>query len=170
VPAGACNPATNTFDLCSTSRIDFAATAAPNQNFYDLLYGGNANTMTRFGAGTYTYDISGLPLDQTISFALWTSAFVQVNPGQLAQGGSYSFFSNYGSTYELAGIDLFDAAGARITDWTLVDDVTGTTVFTSAGRIDPSAVPEPGTLALFGAALVGVGLARRRRDSGVATA
>jgi len=167
VPAGKCDPDTQTFNICSTARIDFAATANANPNYYDLLYPstpGPSPTMTEFGPGDYTYSIAGMPLDQVITFGYWTSAFVQINPGQLNQGGDYNFYANYANTFELEGIDLYDAENNLLTDWTLADPETGQTFFTPEGRV-PENVPEPVTLALMGIGLLGLAASRRRRQA-----
>jgi hypothetical protein len=149
------------FDICSTARLDFAATAAPNQNFYSLLYANPANTLTRFGVGDYSYSIAAMPLNQVITLAYWTSAFVQVNPGQVAQGSNINLFANYSNTFDLMSIDLFDANNDLITDWTLMDLTDNSTVFTSTGRV--VSAPEPSSLALFGIGLLAVGMLRRKR-------
>jgi hypothetical protein len=160
-PSGACNPSANVFNLCSSARLDFAATAAPDPNYFDDLLGAS-NVLTRFGPGTYTYSIAGMPLDQTITFGYWTSAFVQIEPGQLTQGGNYNFYANYANTYDLVDIDLFDATNNLITDWTLQDLETGENVFTPAGRVATASVPEPSSLGLMGAALAILALLRRQ--------
>lgn len=75
--------------------------------------------------------------------------------------GNCSFFSNYSSTYELVGIDLFDSNNQLIADWTLQDAETGLTVFNATGRVD-IAVSEPDTLTQVGVGLFGVVFSRRR--------
>jgi hypothetical protein len=165
VPAGKCVTDTlpRVFDLCATARMDFAATTISNPDFYDMVnVDGLIEPMTAFGPGEYSYSIAGMPLNEVITFGYWTSAFVQINPGQLAQGGNYDYYSNYANTFDLIGIDLYDANDDLITDWSLRDLTTGSDVFTSAGRV-PTAVPEPGMLALLSCGLLGLGLARRRR-------
>lgn len=161
-PVGSCMPESDIFDLCATARIDFAATNAADVDFFDLLNGNHGGVMTEFGTGEYSYNIAGFPLGDVITLGYWTSAFVQINPNQLAQGADAFYAADYTSTFELLGVDLFDSTDQLITDWTLVDLTTGETVFDSDGRIAVS-VPEPGSLVMLVVGLLGIGFASRKR-------
>lgn len=164
------NPATcllpGLFLDCATGRLDFLATTDTNLTFNDLFVAAN-NPLNQFGPGSYTYNIGGMPLDQTISLMYWTSAFVTLNASQTTQGGTYSKFADYSNTFDLAAIDLFDVRGNKITEWIMTDLATGIPVFNQNGRIGATDVPEPATLALF--ALGFAAFATRRRIASLRT-
>ncbi len=158
---GQCVPSSQIYNNCSTSRIDFLATTNPNATFGDVFT--DPTALLRFGPGDFSYSIAGMPLNQTISLMYWTSAFVGVVPGQIAKGQKFSALADYSNTYDLLSIDLFDANNNLITDWTLLDLSTGTTVFNQNGRI-PTSVPEPSAIMLLSFGLLGLlGLAFARR-------
>ncbi|HTS21213.1 MAG TPA: PEP-CTERM sorting domain-containing protein [Casimicrobiaceae bacterium] len=156
VPAGMCDPSSDVFSICSTARLDFLATTNPNDTWNSFFQ--DPDNTTVFGAGTYSISIADMPLDQIINLFYWASAFVEIDPGHLTQGANVDYFADYSSTFNLLTIDLYDANGNLITDWSLVDLSTGQTVFTPEGR-----VPEPGTMTLLGMALGGLAFARKRR-------
>jgi hypothetical protein len=145
----------------ATSRIDFLAGFYGDQDWNYLFTSGQA--MTEFGPGTYTYNLAGT-LNQPIDLYFWSAAFAEVDRGQAPQGASFTSFANYGSTYELVGIQLYDTNDQLITNWSMVDLTTNQTVFNQNGRIDAAApVPEPATCILLGTGLLGVARLRRHR-------
>ena len=151
-------------------RVDFHATTETGGSWLSLFDGGFENTLSAYGPGTYTYSLPTVALGTPINLYFWTSAFVQLVPGDLAEGGSTTITANYARTIVLEGVDLYDANDQLISDWSVVDTATGTTLFTDAGRqvdVLPAApIPEPGSWALMAGGLAAVGWLRRRRSSG----
>lgn len=143
------------------ARLDFLAAPHSDVEFIDVYDTGE----THYGPGLYTYELNAT-LDTPIDLFFWSSAFVQLNRAVAPQGGTVTLTADYGSTYELVGIELYDGNNQLIDDWTLVDLVSGRTVFDQSGRIDPVTVPEPGALALLTLGLLGIAGSRQGRSRG----
>jgi hypothetical protein len=146
----------------ATSRLDFLAGFYGNQDWNYLFTSGQA--MTQYGPGTYTYNLAGV-LNQPIDLYFWSAAFAEVDRGQAPQGANFTSIANYGSTYDLVGIQLYDANDQLITNWTMKDLTTGQTVFDQDGRLDaaPAPVPEPASCLLLGTGLLGIARWRRNK-------
>lgn len=144
------------------ARLDFLAAPHSDAQFIDVYDSG----VTHYGPGDYVYVLNAA-LNEPIDLFFWSSAFVQLNRGVASQGSTVTLMANYGSTYELVGIELYDGNDRLIDNWTLVDLVSGRTVFDQNGRIDPATVPEPGALVLLTLGLLGIAGSTRGRSRGL---
>jgi len=144
------------------ARLDFLADGSPSGSFFDVFFDPNAQHYTGAGAFQYTYNGStASPLD--IMFYSASYALIVGNTGFPAatNGANFTSFADFSNTFDLTSIQLYTANGELITDWSLVDTATNSVVFTQAGRVEQ--VPEPATLALLGAGLLGLAATRRRK-------
>lgn len=151
-------------------RLDFAATTDTGHSWLDLFDGGfEDGTLSAFGPGDYTYRLPVEELGTPINLYFWTSAFVRLLPGDLAVGDGTTITANYSRTIFLEGVDLYDANDNLLSDWSMVDTDSGTTLFTDAGRQVPVLptlpIPEPGTWALMLGGLLSIGWTVRRRSA-----
>lgn len=108
-------------------------------------------------------------LGTPINLYFWTSAYVWLKPGDLGVGDGATITANYSRTIVLEGVDLYDADDNLLSDWSMVDTDSGTTLFTDAGRqvpVLPSLpIPEPGTWAMMLGGLLSLGWMQRRRSA-----
>jgi PEP-CTERM motif len=127
----------------------------------------NTNTQTLIGPGTLNYTLPML-LNKPIDIYYYSGSYFETKKSQGAArlGGTLSGFSNFSSTYVLDSIELFDANGDRINNWTMEEtNMPGVVLFDQNGRTAAAGAvaPEPATL-LFLALGGTLALARRRRN------
>jgi hypothetical protein len=149
------------------ARLDFAV--ARNASSFDDLYNPNVspNIMTRFGPGRYQYT-TGVALDTPLDFLFWSSSFWEISPDALSTLGNsprnlYGL-SEFMRTFNMDSIQLVDANGNPIDEWSLIDEDTGAVIWNQNGRVT-SEVPEPGTVALWSAVFLTGGMLYRCRRS-----
>jgi PEP-CTERM motif len=152
------------------SRLDFAATTSPGTDWSQILFGAGETAMTEYGTGTFSHTVPVTGQAQDVFLYWWTSAFTLLTHDTSPQGSNASLTADFGSTYVLAEVQLFDDLGNQLSDWVMTDLDTQQAVFDATGRlaavidaptIPDGTVPEPGTIALLAAALVAVGRPRK---------
>ena len=107
----------------ATSRLDFAATTDTSKTFLNLFDNSLGQT-PRFGPGTFTYHVPNVALGTQINLFFWSSAFLSLSAGQVPQGSTFSMSADYGNTFVLEDVQLYDANNNKLSDWTLQDDLS----------------------------------------------
>jgi hypothetical protein len=152
----------------TTGRLDFGATTEADVTWLQLFDdpGNQLDSITEFGQGVFQYHLPIVDLGTVIKLFYWSSAFAEVKPGDAPAGSSFALTANYANTFLLEEVQLYDANGDPIDEWTLEDLDLGYAVFDQNGRIaelePPPPLPEPGSCALMLACLLALGMQRAR--------
>jgi len=154
----------------ATGRLDFGASTNQDVNWLHLFADPNdeLESITRFGPGTFSYNLPIANLGDVINLFYWSSAYTQVNAGEAPQGSNFQLTADYFNTFLLAEVQLFDENDNPISEWSMVDMNLGEEVFNQDGRVapvlppPPEGVPEPASGALLLAAAAATVATRRR--------
>jgi hypothetical protein len=135
-------------------------------------YGISTDTSGFFGlmTGGDVYGLLKLSANNSNSFTNYSAAYLRVLGTSVSSFGIYLFSID---TTGFGSNDLLDITLSGLPEGTFAvgygqsGNKSYATPFTEAGMVDtppdPEPIPEPGSLAVFGAALVVLGLMRRRR-------
>lgn len=128
----------------------FTLTSGVAQTESVWLYDAFWNPTATFSGETALLDLNLNGIDHQIPFLVSATAW----------SGAYTFTANGTVSYDLAGIGIVDVTGISVT--TGIYDPLHAGPTQASFYLEPSDVPEPLTLSLFGAGLAGVFAARRR--------
>jgi hypothetical protein len=158
-----------TYDLAFSTPASVSATGSISLD--TALLGGNSSCGFGNGCGFTAFSVVF-----NVGGSHFTFGPADLDPLILTMGGGVPSTLLLGEINPVSSAeDINDVAGLHMNDsgWSMngvIDEfefnISGTYAFAApggGGEPDPTGVPEPGTLALFGAGLVGVALTRRKR-------
>jgi hypothetical protein len=163
--AGLCGTA-NATPMDWTSTVNFPepvllSGVLDTQDFTHTLQGFNVGTDT-VSSYTLAFDLYD---DENDSFWDTVEAAIFSQPGYLIDTVWFNLSGNETAGWSLAGRAELNSSGSLQVSITSLfgDFYLGGSTLNAHG--DRNSVPEPGTLALFGVALIGFGLMRRKRQT-----